>query len=53
MMTVKVSRKESIGTKGTRFSAELNLIYHSFSFNEWSVLPELVDELGWWKVHRS
>ena len=34
IMTVKLSRKESIATKGTWFSVELNLTYHSFSFNE-------------------
>ena len=47
MMTVKVLRKVSIATKGTRFSVELNLTCQSFSSNEWGVLPELVDELGW------
>ena len=52
-MTVKLSRKESITTKGTRLSVELNLMYHSSSFNEWGALPELIDELAWWEIHRS
>ena len=30
-MTVKVSRNESLTSKGTRFSVELNLTFHSFS----------------------
>ena len=30
MMIVKLSRKESITTTGTRFSVEPNLMYHSF-----------------------